>query len=1034
MKDPTSMFRRFALKAVVWSWLIASPAYGQSATATVSGTAVDESRSPMQGIDIVVTRVDTNGERRTTTNHQGYFSVPLLRPGTYRVTARRAGFSTVEVQDVVLNVGDERALALELKIAPVRDSVVVVGSPVPSAESAGPGVLVDREFLNNLPLNGRSLHALLELTPGIVLVNGPGQFSVNGQRNNANYVAVDGVGANVGIAAMPTLGSTAGGTVPAFSALGTTTSLASVDDVEEFRVLTSAYAAEYGRTPGGQISLVTRSGGNAFRAAAFEYFRDDAMDANDWFANSRNLPKPPERQHDFGGVAGGPLAKGRTFFFASYEGLRLRQPQVGITAVPTLPARQSASPAIKPFLDAFPLPNGRDLGNALAEFSASYANPSTSNSTSIRIDHTIGPDVLIFGRYSETPSEATTRGPEGIFNALSSTSSTQIGTRTFTLATTQALHGRITHDLRFNYSRTSGSNIDALDSFGGATPPPDAAVFPAFTSHTDALVGFGIQGGPAGFAVGKNVDNLQRQINVVDNLSLVAGTHQIKAGVDYRRLAPVLDVLSYGQQAFFSDVMGALSGHASFVNITSNPVARYPLFTNLSAYVQDTWHASARLTLTTGIRWELNPPPSEASGNLPYTVNGLDNPASMTLAPKGTPLWKTTYTNFAPRVGLAYRAVEAPEHESVLHGGFGIFYDLGTGAMGSAITQSAFAYFSFKSLSGVPFPLDAAQSQPPSVNIAPPYQWTFVVADPELALPRVYEWSVSADQAFGRRQMATISYVSAAGRKLLRTETLVAPNANFSTVSVVRNSASSDYRALQLQYRRLLFGGLQALASYTLADSTDISSNESVGLPPVASIDPAVDRGPSDFDIRHAFSAAVTWNVPSIRSSGLGAAIARGWTVDAVVRARSAAPLNVVAQPPLFGVFQATRPDLVPGVPVYIVDPLAPGGWRLNRAAFATPAPGTQGTLGRNALRGFPLSQVDLSLRRRFPLQRTTVELGADAFNVLNHPNFADPDGFLGHSTFGQSQSMFGQGQQGLNALYQIGGPRSIQLSLRLTF
>jgi hypothetical protein len=262
----------------------------------------------------------------------------------------------------MLNVSDQLALKLQLQVGQISESVTIQGSSLIQTESPAVGTVINRQFVANLPLNGRSIQALIELTPGTVLTKGEGQFSINGQRDNANYFSGDGVGTNVGTRPFPSLGQAAGGTLPAFSALGGTNNLVSVDALQEFRIETSTYAAESGRTPGGQVAIVTRAGTNRFRGTIFDYFRNDALDANDWFANSGGLKKPPLRQNDFGGVVGGPISKDRTFFFFSYEGLRLRQPQVGITPVPSTQARQAAPAPIKPLLNAFPVANGKRAG------------------------------------------------------------------------------------------------------------------------------------------------------------------------------------------------------------------------------------------------------------------------------------------------------------------------------------------------------------------------------------------------------------------------------------------------------------------------------------------------------------------------------------------------------------------------------------------------------------------------------------------------------------------------------------------------
>ena len=469
-----------------------------------------------------------------------------------------------------------------------------------------------------------------------------------------------------------------------------------------------------------------------------------------------------------------------------------------------------------------------------------------------------------------------------------------------------------------------------------------------------------------------------------------------------------------------------------------------------------------RFTLSYGLRWELNQPPTANGGLDPVTVLGLNTPETATLAPTGTPLWNTTYTNFAPRVGVVYQLFQEPGRETVLRGGAGIFYDLGYGSIANAFGD-AFPYVTTKRLFNIPFPLsvdDATPATTPTVN-------ALYVFEPDIELPRTYQWNFSVEQSLGKDQTITASYVAAVGRKLLRTDTLwgsafggtlnPAVFPDFAQVIVSRNTATSDYHALQAQFQRRLTRGLQALASYTWAHSIDIASNDSFNVnTPSAKVDPGTDRGPSDFDVRHAFNSAVTYDIPPLLKDGVGKAIFRNWSIHALFTARSATPVNVtyaIFAPTVAGI-ALVRPDLVEGIPVYIDDPSAPGGRRFNNAIsfppdnpfpqigpFLPPFPSRQGSLGRNALRGFPVYQLDFALGRQFKFgERANVQFKTEFFNIFNHPNFGDPDGSLFSPTFGFSTSMLGRSLGsggtlgGFNPLYQIGGPRSIQFSLKLGF
>jgi hypothetical protein len=1024
-------------------------AHGQTATATLSGTVVDQTGALIPGADLTAVNIATTLQRQATTNDQGRFVIPLLPPGTYTITAQHEGFAPVRVENVVLSVGDQKALQIQLQAGNVTENVQVTSDAPLVDESPAVGTVVDRQFVANLPLNGRSFQSLIALTPGVVITRAfggnAGQFSVNGQRSNANYFTIDGVSANVGVPTSVGFGQSGGGTLPGFSASGGTNNLVSVDALEEFKIQTSSYAPEFGRTPGGQVSIVTRSGTNALHGTVFDYVRNDVLDANDWFANANRLKKPALRQNDFGGVLGGPIVQNRLFFFFSYEGLRLRQPQVSIVDVPSIAARQATPAALRPFIDAYPLPNGPDtliggVPNGFAQFSGSYSNPSKLNATSIRFDYAVNARVTVFGRYNHAPSETIQRGT----GTLSNLSVTKLKAQTLTAGTMLNISPTINNDFRLNYSRNKGSGGFKLDNFGGAVPPSESLLYPqGFTTDT-ALYTFSIVGGVSAFYnIGTSVDNVQEQLNLVDTLSMIAGPHQLKFGIDFRRLTPNLGVRKYGQSARFSSVgirppgvlppVGSvLSGTTSRTSIEHNPRIHL-IADNFSAFAQDTWKIKQRLTLTYGIRWEVNPAPRSTDGPDFIAVTGLDNLPHLTLAPPGTSLWNTTYNNFAPRVGASYQLSQRPARETILRGGFGVFYDLGTSTAADAGS----------SLSGrvqflnVPYPLTTAQAAPVPLRLNPPFDF-LQLYDPDLRLPRSYQWNLAIEQSLGANQAMTASYVAALGRRLLRQTIEINSVSPISTqYRMTVNGATSDYHALQMQFRRRLSRGVQALVSYSWAKSIDDISNDDFAFSP--------GRAVSDFDIRHSFSTAFTYNIPHPDFGSVSRAILRDWSADAIFMARSATPINLIANSVVIGLTSTdVRPDLILGVPLYIDDPTAPGGRRLNRAAFAvpptTPAP-RQGTLGRNSLRGFPFWQLDFAVRRQFNFnERVNLQFRAEFFNLFNHPNFADPTASINSGLFGRSTQMLNRGLGtggslgGFSPIYQIGGPRSVQLALKIAF
>ena len=1019
----------------------------QSTSASLTGHVTDPSHALIAGAKISAINTGTNFRYETSTNGSGEYYLTNLPPGLYQIEIEKSGFKKLIKPDVTLHVQDAIEINFELSLGSATDTVTVQsGAPLVNTESATVSTVIDHSFVDNIPLNGRSFQTLIMFAPGVVVTptafDDQGQFSVNGQRADANYFTVDGVSANFAVTGYGPLVQAGGGALPALSALGGTNSLVSVDAMQEFRVQTSSFAPEFGRTPGGQISIVTRSGTNSFHGTLFEYFRNDVLDANDWFSNFNHLPKPAERQNDFGGIFGGPIFKDKTFFFFSYEGLRLRQPVTQETAVPDLVSRQAAPASMQPYLNAYPLPNGSAAGPGLAQFNGSYSNPSSLDAYSIRIDHAINSKLTLFGRYNNSPSQTNVRNPYG---SLSSTQLLSTSVQTFTLGLTHTITPSVANEVRGNYSNDRIGGQLQSDNFGGAVPLSDAQMFPPGFSSATALFQFDILGAGE-YATGRFAVDEQRQVNLIDNLSWTLGRHQFKFGVDYRWLSPFVSPGPYGTFAEFTGVTttpgGALSGVAAFADAAASE-ADALLAQNFSLYGQDTWKLTPRLTVTYGLRWDINPPlKGKNPANQPFTVTNLNDPANLALAPRGTSLYDTTYGNVAPRIGVAYQLRQSPARATVLRAGFGIFYDLGYGSLGGA--SSYFPYFAENIFSPTSYPLSPQQAAPPAVTTNLP-ALDLVVADRNLKLPRTYEWNVAVEQSLGASQSISITYIGADGRDLLRSAFIYNPNPNFQFVDVTSNTASSYYGALQLKFVRRLSRGLQALGSYTFSHSTDISSTDAFANylnTPSTGAYPNVDKGDSDFDIRHSFTAGVTYDLPSAKWNKFAEATLGGWSVDTFILARSSPPVDVVGGYSFSaGTALRYRPNVVPGVPQVLYGSQYPGGKIFNKAAFAPATPGTQGNFGRNVLRAFNAVQADVAFQRQFHFtEQLRLQFRGEFFNIFNHPNFGPPNNDLtsplfGHSTQTLASSLGSGGANGgFNPLYQIGGPRSIQLALKLQF
>jgi hypothetical protein len=550
----------------------------------------------------------------------------------------------------------------------------------------------------------------------------------------------------------------------------------------------------------------------------------------------------------------------------------------------------------------------------------------------------------------------------------------------------------------------------------------------------------------------------QQQWNVTDGFTLTRGVHALKFGVDYRRLSTPLIDNQISENAFFFSPQGVLAGFSDGVEVFSAaPKPPEPVYTNFSAYAQDEWRLSTRLTLSLGLRWDVNPPPGNANGLLPYNLNQITDLTPAHLAPAGTPLWQTDYLGFAPRLGLAYLLRRFAGHETVVRGGFGIFYD-----MGNTTASSGFHGIGFdlkNVIFGTPFPLSPAQLVVPPASTASPYDDTVVAFDPHLRLPYTMQWNFSVEQALGASQTLKVMYVGSVGRRLLFTDFLIpSTNPNFVSAAnggqglqVTSGRASSNYHAFQTQFQKRLSHGLQALASYAWSHSIDDGSSNF--------FTDQLLRGSSDFDIRHNFQMALTYDIPGSYSNPFLARALKHWGVDTRFSAQSALPVDIIcfkcfALPN--GQLINLRPDLVgggnTGIPIYLYGPQYPGGRILNFHAFQPAPNGTQGNLPRNFARGFGNWQADLALRREFPLtEKLRLQFRAEAFNILNHPNFGTVDPFLTDGPFTittmngkTTYSGFGGATRtlnnslsagsGLSPLYQIGGPRSLQLALKLIF
>jgi len=1004
----------------------------------MSGIVLDPSGRAIPAADIEIVNDATGVRYPGTTNSEGIYAVPNLPPGPYRLQVSKIGFKTLIKPDIILHTQSALAINFTLPIGAASETVTIAGgAPLIQTESAAVSTVIDHQFVENLPLNGRSFNTLLQLTPGVVIApvvqgasgTSPGQFSIAGQRTDANNFTVDGVSANFGVNTTGLYSGESGtGSAQAFSALGGTSSLVSVEALQEFRVETSSFAPEFGKTPGGQVMLTTRAGTNDFHGGLYEYFRNDVMDANDWFADHAGNPRAPERHNDFGGFLGGPILRNRTFLFFSYEGARLRLPQTTVTEVPFLNGTTCAAPSsIAPFLEAYPKPNGPiSVATCTGQFTGSYSNSATLNATSIRLDHTLNSKVSIFGRYNYAPSETVAR-----VYGLSMLETSPVDTQTVTAGLNVAISKAAANTIRANYSSQSSSLVDTLNAFDGATPIASTQILGSLAAATNngSFETFDTDY----YDFGPVARNRTRQINFVDDLTVGVGAHQLKFGGDYRAI--FLDRTPYTHDVgmIATSVQDFLATRSvELLTSTRNPTDL--LTQSLSLYAQDAWKLSPRLTLTYGTRWELAPAPSPRNSTTLASWKNVDNPEQIVLAPFGTAIWSTSWGNFAPRVGLAWRVND--KGDLVIRGAWGMFYDLGVGNV--ADVGSFFPGEATAVQASVSVPLTDPSAYLPKISLSAPYPLVEAFS-PNLGLPRSYQWNGAVEKSFSGHQAVSVTYVGQSGSDLLRQQSTYQPNSNFlSDFVLTNNSAHSRYEAMQVQYRRPLTDHFQGLLNYTWSHSLDNASNDIVAGLGGTVLSAVRDYASSDADVRNSFSGAITYAAPAFGHSGLVNRVSKDWSIATVAVARAGFPFNghVYLMSPDPGGYALSRPDRVPGPPLWIRDSAAGGGKGLNANAFVVPSTPRQGTESRNDIQGFGLTQLDLSLGRKFNItDRINLQFRADAFNALNHPNFTNPPAYV---EFGPaylvSQEMLNAGLGGLNPLFQEGGPRSLQLSLKLAF
>lgn len=923
-------------------------------------------------------------------------------------------FTSFVAVDETLNTGSVEADKVDVPNATPENAPTnnVVGTTTEtvtvtsesSLASSSVSSSITQKAVIDLPLQARNPYTLVGLRGNTSTSNQSKQskdISINGQRTSNSTIQIDGSDSVDGF--------TAGN--------GQSTPF---DAVSEINIVTSNYKTEYGRSSGSVVNVVTKAGTNKFHGSLFEHFGNGVLNSNSFFANSRGLKKPSGKLNIFGGTLGGPIRRDRNFFFVAYEGLQMRQPAFALTEVPSLASRLSAPLNLQPLFNAFPIPNGANTANGFSEVSSNFINPVSHNAFNFRHDWNLTDSLNFSTRYNFANSKATTRSEDGF--ALNTQKRVRDNTNTLTNKLTYVLSSTVVTEIQAHYNRAALNQFFFLDNFGGANTQGLSTTNRAFTK-------FDFFGKNAALASGQETEDSLQQLEINNDWDVISGEHAFAFGFNYRHQRFTVGTQPTEQNVLFSGANLLNANAAERVNSFSRVSKLHPRFNTFSLYAQDSWRISPRLTFNYGLRWELNPPPSNSDNLKPLAITNTNQPFSFS---NNSNLWQTTYSNFAPRVSFAWDIFG--NDKTVLHSGFGLYYDMDGTANVLQVFKDSFPFVG----GAVAF-----SNNPTTTNNL------FIGFDPKLKLPYTRRWGVSLDRKVFDKGVLSFAYMGSQGRRLFLTKTLLNQNQNFPLARLTTNEGESDYQAFQTQYTSLNLKGFTAILTYTFAKSLDNFSPDSPFEAIMVSANPQQDRGVSDFDTRHTFNGMIVYSTPNEFANKKLSLLMRKWSFSSLLNLRTALPLNVVyGRVNNFGVAY-WRPDLSQGVQLYLTDANIEGNKRINPSAFVIPGVERQGTLGRNSLRGFPLYQFDFAVSRQFNLtQDLRLTLKVSAINVLNHPNFAAPAGndlsigssfpsgvFLTNPTFGKTTSLLGSNNgASLLSLYQQSGARIVQASFRLEF
>jgi hypothetical protein len=1000
-------------------------------TATLSGTVTDPTGALVPGANVKARSISTNAVRETTSDSAGSYALPSLEPGEYEIRTTAPGFGDSLIKSITLEVNQTATANVKLGMVEAGESVQVEGAaPTIDAQTITVGQVIDKETVQQIPLNGRHFLDLTQLTPGAVVPPANGTLTVpsrglgassyitSGNREDSANFQINGINLND-------------------LTQNQITFQPSINTTSEFRILNSTFSAEYGRSSGSVVNVATRSGTNQFHGEAFDYFRDNYFDARNFF-NRKPAPQNQLIRHNFGGALGGPIYKDRTFFFLSYEGLRqtqaiLLQSNVPTAAQRTAFATSGAGPAYAQIINLIPVGVETTAnGVTTATATGSAPGPVKTDQYSGDLSHKVSDRNSLHLYYAWQQDSRTE--PNLQLNTIAGFGDHRTAHRSIgTINDVHIFSPNVVNEARLGFNRITISFVPNVltpaSTFGidnGASLPIG---LPQITVN-DLGLNFG---GPSGFPQGRFVTTGV----LSDTLNYLHGKHSIKVGGEFRRFIGSNFSTTAGTISFLTTTDFANGNANAFTANPANVTSRI-FISSVAGFVQDSWKITPRLTAELGFRYEWNGTPAEGGHRF---VNFLA--ASDTLQQVNQPYSQNN--NYEPRVGFTYDLFGTGK--TIVRGGFGILADEPTSGVGSNLASNP-PFSNPVNISTGAGDVRTLFARASLSGLAP------AAVNPNYRNATLDSYNVNLQQDLGSGTAVQIGYVGSSGHHLRVTRninqfiypnggtTAVRPFPTVSNASVIRAGAplgninyiddvsTSNYNSLWLTVRKSLRGGFQLNSTYTYSKSMDDNSQSANGFQD--NTNPAGDYGLSDFDVRHHFVFSGTWTLPFH-----GNRLKEGWLLANITQVQGGQPLNVTIASTSFTGSINVRPTLIGPYSTGRGNNIGKNVQFINGAACTTPTVGCAflvqsfgfGNLRRNVLNGPGFSDTDLSLQKTTKIaESVALVLRLDAFDLLNHVNFGNPN--LSASTTGT----FGQITSTRGIIGDAGSSRQLQFAGKITF